>query len=132
MLARLEEPQFQSSVQFDGHGDDVAEWLQKIGFVLSMSDLESFHLAPAEAMTSGTYPLIRHWTGSETIYPDDLLLEDVSDAVGIIRSFADDSDRLLEAGKPLQAYAFEHVAVETLAKKLEQLILEALSETEKH
>ena len=132
LLARLEEPQFQSSVQFDGHGDDVPEWLQKIGFVLSMSDLESFHLAPAEAMTSGTYPLIRHWTGSETIYPDDVLLENVSDAVDIIRSYADDSDRLLEAAKPLQAYAFEHFAVETLAKKLEQLILEALSETEKH
>ncbi|MDX5322014.1 MAG: glycosyltransferase, partial [Exiguobacterium sp.] len=79
LLERLEEPAFKDSVVFDGHGDDVPEWLTKIGFVLSTSDLESFHLAPAEAMTSGTYPIIRHWTGSETIYPDDVLMENVLD-----------------------------------------------------
>lgn len=123
LLERLEEPAFKDSVVFDGHGNDVPEWLTKIGFVLSTSDLESFHLAPAEAMTSGTYPIIRHWTGSETIYPDDVLMENVLDGVDIIRSFRGESDKLLASTERLMAYAHHHFAIETLAPKLEQLIL---------
>ncbi|WP_214842791.1 glycosyltransferase [Exiguobacterium sp. s150] len=123
LLERLEEPTFKDSVVFDGHGDDVPEWLTKIGFVLSTSDLESFHLAPAEAMTSGTYPIIRHWTGSETIYPDDVLMENVLDGVDIIRSFRGESDKLLASTERFMAYAHHHFAIETLAPKLEQLIL---------
>lgn len=123
LLERLEEPTFKDSVVFDGHGDDVPEWLTKIGFVLSTSDLESFHLAPAEAMTSGTYPIIRHWTGSETIYPDDVLMENVLDGVDIIRSFRGESDKLLTSTERFMAYAHHHFAIETLAPKLEQLIL---------
>ncbi|QUE87297.1 glycosyltransferase [Exiguobacterium alkaliphilum] len=123
LLERLEEPAFKDSVVFDGHGNDVPEWLTKIGFVLSTSDLESFHLAPAEAMTSGTYPIIRHWTGSETIYPDDVLMENVLDGVDIIRSFRGESDKLLASTERFMAYAHHHFAIETLAPKLEQLIL---------
>ncbi|MCT4781736.1 MULTISPECIES: glycosyltransferase [Exiguobacterium] len=123
LLERLEEPAFKDSVVFDGHGDDVPEWLTKIGFVLSTSDLESFHLAPAEAMTSGTYPIIRHWIGSETIYPDDVLMENVLDGVDIIQSFQGESEKLLAATEHLMAYAHHHFAIETLAPKLEQLIL---------
>ncbi|TCI39152.1 MULTISPECIES: glycosyltransferase [Exiguobacterium] len=123
LLERLEEPTFKDSVVFDGHGDDVPEWLTKIGFILSTSDLESFHLAPAEAMTSGTFPIIRHWTGSETIYPDDVLMENVLDGVDIIRSFRDDSAKLLAATQDYMAYAHHHFAIETLAPKLEQLLL---------
>lgn len=127
LLERLEQPIFKESVRFDGHGDDVPEWLTKIGFVLSTSDLESFHLAPAEAMTSGTYPIIRHWTGSETIYPDDVLMENVLEGVDIIRSFKGDSARLLEATEAYKAYAHHHFAIETLAPKLEELLLAELN-----
>jgi hypothetical protein len=36
--------------------------------VLSTSDDESFHMAPAEGMASRAVPVIRHWPGAETIY----------------------------------------------------------------
>lgn len=127
LLERLEQPIFQQSVVFDGHGDDVPEWLTKIGFILSTSDLESFHLSPAEAMTSGAYPIIRHWTGSETIYPDDMLMENVLEGVDIIRSFRGDSEKLLAATKPYMSYAHRHFAIETLAPRLEQLLLTELN-----
>ncbi len=55
-------------VVFDGYGPDVGAWLRKIGWVLSLSDDESFHLAPAEGMASGAVPVIRPWPGAETIY----------------------------------------------------------------
>ena len=56
------------SVVFDEFGPDVASWLRRIGFVLSTSDDESFHLAPAEGMASGAIPAILDWPGADTIY----------------------------------------------------------------
>jgi hypothetical protein len=39
-----------------------------VGFVLSTSDDESFHVAPAEGMASRAVPVLRHWPGAETTY----------------------------------------------------------------
>ncbi|TYK53509.1 glycosyltransferase family 4 protein [Actinomadura decatromicini] len=55
-------------VVFDSYGRDVAAWLRRIGFVLSTSDDESFHLAPAEGMAAGAVPALLPWPGAETIY----------------------------------------------------------------
>jgi glycosyltransferase involved in cell wall biosynthesis len=56
------------SVVFHEFGPDVASWLRRVGFVLSTSDDESFHLAPAEGMASGAVPAILDWPGADTIY----------------------------------------------------------------
>jgi glycosyltransferase involved in cell wall biosynthesis len=61
-------PRLRHAVVFDSFGPDVAAWLRKVGFVLSTSDDESFHLSPAEGMASGAVPVVRHWPGAETIY----------------------------------------------------------------
>jgi glycosyltransferase involved in cell wall biosynthesis len=61
-------PLLQDAVVFDDAGPDVPAWLRRIGFVLSTSDDESFHVAPAEGMASRAVPVIRHWPGAETIY----------------------------------------------------------------
>ena len=56
-------------VVFDPPGDDVHHWFQKIGYILSPSDFESFHMAIAEGMCSGTVPIVWNWKGANTIYP---------------------------------------------------------------
>ncbi len=61
-------PLLRGAVVFDDGGPDVPAWLRRIGFVLSTSDDESFHMAPAEGMASRAVPVIRHWPGAETIY----------------------------------------------------------------
>jgi hypothetical protein len=61
-------PLLRNAVVFDDAGPDVPAWLRRIGFVLSVSDDESFHVAPAEGMASRAVPVIRHWPGAETIY----------------------------------------------------------------
>ena len=61
-------PLLRDAVVFDDAGPDVPAWLRRIGFILSTSDDESFHMAPAEGMASGAVPAIRHWPGAETIY----------------------------------------------------------------
>ncbi len=66
----IAEPDVHGAVTFDVFGPDVGAWLRKIGFVLSTSDDESFHLAPAEGMASGAIPIVRDWPGANTIYDD--------------------------------------------------------------
>ena len=61
-------PLLRDAVVFDDAGPDVPAWLRRIGFQLSTSDDESFHMAPAEGMASRAVPVIRHWPGAETIY----------------------------------------------------------------
>jgi glycosyltransferase involved in cell wall biosynthesis len=61
-------PLLRDAVVFDDAGPDVPAWLRRIGFVLSTSDDESFHVSPAEGMASRAVPVIRHWAGAETIY----------------------------------------------------------------
>jgi glycosyltransferase involved in cell wall biosynthesis len=62
------DPLVEGAVTFDGFGGDVASWLRRVGWVLSTSDDESFHLAPAEGMASGAVPALLPWPGAETIY----------------------------------------------------------------
>lgn len=69
LMSRLrDDPTVQSAVSFDGFGADVATWLRRVGWVLSTSDDESFHLAPAEGMASGAVPALLPWPGADSIY----------------------------------------------------------------
>ena len=65
-------------------GLDVPAWLRRIGFILSTSDDESFHMAPAEGMASRAVPVIRHWPGAETIYDTRWIKEDTAEMAGAI------------------------------------------------
>jgi len=69
ILRRMQiDPLLRGAVTFDGFGPDIATWLRRVGWVLSTSDDESFHMAPAEGMASGAVPVIRAWPGADTIY----------------------------------------------------------------
>ena len=63
-----DDPLLEGAVVFDPPGPDVAEWLENVGFLLSTSDDESFHLSPAEGMASRAVPVIRPWPGADEIY----------------------------------------------------------------
>lgn len=56
-------------VIFDPEGSDVDAWFKKIGYLLSPSDFESFHMAIAEGMCSGAVPIAWNWEGASSIYP---------------------------------------------------------------
>ncbi|GAA1773164.1 glycosyltransferase family 4 protein [Streptomonospora arabica] len=62
------DPLLAEGVVFDPFGPDVATWLRRVGFMLSTSDDESFHLAPAECAASGGIPAVLTWPGADTIY----------------------------------------------------------------
>jgi len=97
---------------FDGFGGDVPAWLRRVGWVLSTSDDESFHLAPAEGMASGAVPALLPWPGSDTIYapewisPDPLsMAERIHDVVasGRWEQEAQLARRAVQASFPLTA-----------------------------
>ncbi len=81
-------PLLTHSVVFDPPGPDVGAWLRKIGFVLSLSEHESFHLAVAEGATSGALPAVLGWPGASQIYPTDWISPDLPSVMERIRHLA--------------------------------------------
>ena len=101
-------PLLRDAVVFDDAGPDVAAWLRRVGFVLSTSDDESFHVAPAEGMASGAVPVIRHWPGAETIYDQQWIYETPAEMASFIASLAaPDAWRAGGQAAREQARAFE-------------------------
>ncbi len=85
-------PLLRGAVVFDDAGPDVAAWLRRVGFVLSTSDDESFHMAPAEGMASRAVPVLRHWPGAETIYDMRWIHRDPADMAAAIAGLAAPDD----------------------------------------
>ncbi len=61
-------PLLRGAVVFDQAGPDVPAWMRRVGYVLSTSDDESFHVAPVEGMVSGAVPVVLPWPGADTVY----------------------------------------------------------------
>jgi len=90
VLRRMQmDPLLQGAVVFDPFGPDVAAWLRRIGWVLSTSDDESFHLAPAEGMASRAVPVIRNWPGADSIYDDRWVHPDAESMAEAIMAIAE-------------------------------------------
>lgn len=85
-------PLLRGAVVFDDAGPDVAAWLRRVGFVLSTSDDESFHVGPAEGMGSRAVPVIRHWPGAETIYDRRWIHPDPVAMAAAIARLGDEAD----------------------------------------
>lgn len=81
---RIKDNEWQDNVIFEGHGP-IDLWLQKIGYILSVSEFESFHLAPAEGMASGAVPIIYNWDGSDTIYDKKFIINSSTEAFKLIK-----------------------------------------------
>jgi glycosyltransferase involved in cell wall biosynthesis len=81
-------PLLRGAVVFDDAGPDVPAWLRRIGFVLSTSDSESFHMAPAEGMASRAVPVIRHWAGAETIYDSRWIKENPAEMAAAVAALS--------------------------------------------
>jgi glycosyltransferase involved in cell wall biosynthesis len=85
-------PLLRGAVVFDDAGPDVAAWLRRVGFVLSTSDDESFHVAPAEGMASRAVPVLRHWPGAETIYDMRWIHRGPAEMAAAVMALADEGD----------------------------------------
>jgi glycosyltransferase involved in cell wall biosynthesis len=82
-------PLLRGGVVFDPFGDDVPLWLRKIGWVLSVSDFESFHLAVAEGAAASSVPVVLPWEGADQIYPPEWVSASPRAAAERIRGIMD-------------------------------------------
>lgn len=96
-------PLLRRKVTFEPFGADVASWQRRIGFMLSPSSLESFHLAPAEGMAAGSIPIVWPREGATDIFGD-YVITDYDSAIEKILSLRarEDFDR---ASQEAKAYA---------------------------
>ncbi|SFD07178.1 glycosyltransferase family 1 protein [Streptomyces aidingensis] len=114
VLRRIQgDPLLDGAVVFDEFGPDVASWLRRIGFVLSVSDDESFHLSPAEGMASGAVPALLPWPGSDAIYDRRWIHDSPAAMAEAIAALAEDGwERAgaLARRQVREAYSLETVA----------------------
>lgn len=72
-------------VIFDPPGDDVNEWFSMVGYILSTSDFESFHMAIGEGVLTGAKPIIWNWDGADEIWSSKFCVSSVSEAVNLVQ-----------------------------------------------
>jgi glycosyltransferase involved in cell wall biosynthesis len=109
------------AVQFDGWGDDMPEWYRKIGFILSVSDFESFHLSVPEGAASKAIPLILKWEGAEEIYPGDWTYHTVDEIANAILDMVQ-SGRFDETAVIRYDYVKQNFDIERIAQAWLELI----------
>ena len=73
-------PKLRHKVIFDPPGDDINEWFTMVGFILSPSDFESFHMAIGEGMLTGAIPIIWDWDGAAEIWGEKWITRTLQDA----------------------------------------------------
>lgn len=76
-------------VIFEPFGPDMGNWFRRIGWMLSPSTRETFHLAPVEAMASGAIPVVWNREGANEIFGDDYVHIDSAEASRYILSNLD-------------------------------------------
>ncbi|HED5352416.1 TPA: glycosyltransferase, partial [Campylobacter jejuni] len=74
-----------NAVVFDGYDNNMPEWYQKIDFILSPSDFESFHYALADGIVSGCIPVLWNWEAAEKIYIKEWVVKDIQSALNYIK-----------------------------------------------
>ena len=111
-------PVLRRAVSFDGQQTNVASWMRKIGWVLSPSDDESFHLSPAEGMASGAVPVVWPWECASQVYDQRWICADADAASAAILATDWQQERQVAQG-----YVREHYSLEPVAAAWADLVL---------
>ncbi|MCQ2000399.1 glycosyltransferase [Arthrobacter zhaoxinii] len=117
------DPTLHGAVHFDGHGNDMAQWYQKVGVVLSLSDFESFHLTLADGAASASVPVTLPWPGADQIYPASWIQTGVREMAGYISGLTSSDELWRSAGAMAQAYAERNFAQARVLPRILEVIL---------
>ncbi|MDP3034346.1 MAG: glycosyltransferase [Methanobacteriaceae archaeon] len=112
----IKENRLEDSVEFKGWMNHP-EIFNEIGYVLSLSDIESFHLAPAEGLVDLTLAFLLNWNGVEYVYPEEIIFDNIDDIKDMILSTYDNYNyyRLL---KKMRDYVITEFNVYKFVKEL--------------
>ncbi|MFI9610621.1 glycosyltransferase [Streptomyces sp. NPDC052023] len=122
VLRRMQtSPLLDGAVVFDDFGADVAGWLRRVGNVLSTSDDESFHLAPAEGMASAAVPALLPWPGADEIYDRRWIHQDPQTMADALAGLGEEGWR--EAGQLARTQVREQFSLRRVARDWTELLV---------
>jgi glycosyltransferase involved in cell wall biosynthesis len=93
------DPNLNGYVFFDGWGNDVKQWYQKVSFILSPSDNESFHYALADGVMAGCIPVVWPWEGASETYNSNWIVKNINSAKNYIETHLTNSSVELRVAK---------------------------------
>lgn len=105
-LARLGASQaLCGGVALEPFGADVGSWLRRMGWVLSPSTAESFHLAPVEGMASGAVPVLWDRPGVAGVFGERWTHASTAVAAHSVAAVATDAERWAAEAAAAQEWA---------------------------
>ncbi|WP_153397782.1 glycosyltransferase [Ornithinicoccus halotolerans] len=105
LFRRIGSDRLRPHVAFEGFSPDMANWFRRIGWILSPSVRESFHMAALEGMGSGAVPLIWRREGAAEIFSDRWVVDDVAAAANRILSLQAEDGAYGEESRAAKRYA---------------------------
>ena len=104
-------PRTRDNIVFEEFGPDVGSWYQNLGWILSPSARETFHMAPLEGMASGAVPLFWERDGVGEIFGEEWVVEDSTAAAEKIRGSSSEDWKALGRHAERTADNFDLLAI---------------------
>lgn len=111
----------EDSVIFEGWMER-SEIFKNVGYVLSLSDIESFHLAPAEGICDGSMAFLLDWEGVEYVYPEDIIFKNIDDMKDMILSTFYDEDKYNKLLNEMQEYIIHEFSIDKFIYRLKECL----------
>ncbi|MEV0891290.1 glycosyltransferase [Promicromonospora sp. NPDC050262] len=112
----VEQHELAPAITYHGWADMRSE-LATTGWVLSTSEDESFHLAPAEGFAAGGQGLVLDWPGAEYVYPPRFVFRSVDEMVSYVEKNLD-ADTYVEGVAEGREFVVENYDLERFADRL--------------
>lgn len=112
---------YPDAVSLESFSADMAEFYRRVSYVLSTSDLESFHYTVADGAASRAKPIVRNWYGADRIYPSSWIY-DTTDAM--VEAIAEPDG---EDPETYRSYVCTRFDSALIAKKLMNVIFGGLT-----
>lgn len=97
-----------SHIAFESFGPDMAGWFRKIGWMLSPSYRETFHLAPVEGMASGTLPIVWDREGASDIFPKENIFSNTHEAAAYILETTQNNENIVKRSQSVQQFSAKY------------------------
>lgn len=122
VFKKIKDNNLDDSVIFTGW-IKTTEFLKKIGYVLSLSDLvESFHIAPFEGMASNGVGMTLRWEGVEYIYPEYTIYNSPDEIADKIEEYNNNDEERAEAIKKGRDFVTENYDLPVIWNVISQLL----------
>lgn len=92
ILEVIEKYDLGDRIIFDDVFSDPLKWFNNIDVIISNSWSEGSHVAIAEGMSSGCFPVIKNWKGSELLYPKENIVSNDTEAIDLIEKWGNLAD----------------------------------------